>query len=76
MKFGSEAAARKWVAPPGHSAHMTGCAIDFFLGYGCSSANVKKLHETEAWKWMLKNANAHGFNPYAAEPWHWEFNVG
>jgi hypothetical protein len=25
--------ARKWVAPPGHSAHATGCAIDFWFGF-------------------------------------------
>ena len=28
LKYGSESAAAKWVAPPGHSEHHTGSALD------------------------------------------------
>ncbi len=32
VRYGSEREARKWVAPPGKSAHHAGRAIDFYLG--------------------------------------------
>src|SRR5262245_26574760 len=40
QRYGSVREARKWVAPPGGSAHQTGRAIDFYLGGRNSSANV------------------------------------
>jgi len=73
LKYGSPEAARKWVAPPGSSVHGTGRALDLWLGSANSSANVAALRETAAWKWLVENAAGHGFGPYKAEPWHWEF---
>jgi hypothetical protein len=59
-KYGSAAAARKWVAPPGHSQHRTGRALD--------------IHTTDALhRWLRGNAPRFGFRqPMSWEPWHWE----
>jgi hypothetical protein len=60
-KYGSEAAARKWVAPPGRSNHNKGLAAD--LGFGSEKA--------KAWA----HANAGKFGLYfrmGYEPWHIE----
>ena len=73
-KYGSPEEARKWVAPPGKSAHQTGRAIDFYLGGINSSSNVGKLRMLPAHKWLVKNAGSFGFYPYKQEPWHWEYN--
>ena len=73
-KYGSPQAARQWVAPPGGSAHHTGRAIDFFLGGPNNSENVAQLRRTAAYRWLVCNAARFGFYPYAAEPWHWEYN--
>ena len=73
-KYGSPKAATKWVAPPGHSPHHTGRAIDFYLGGPNGSENVAKLRTLAAYRWMVCNALRFGFTPYAAEPWHWEFH--
>jgi len=74
-KYGSVKEARKWVAPPGKSVHRSGQAVDFYLGHPNTKANVGKLKQTGAWKWMVKNAGRFGFNPYTREPWHWEYNL-
>jgi LAS superfamily LD-carboxypeptidase LdcB len=73
-RYGSPAAARKWVAPPGSSAHQSGRAVDFYLGGRNSSGNVAALRRTPAYKWLAANAVRFGFYPYDAEPWHWEYN--
>jgi outer membrane protein OmpA-like peptidoglycan-associated protein len=73
-KYGSPQAARKWVAPPGGSPHHTGRAIDFYLGGRNNSENVTNLRRTDAYRWLVCNAVRFGFFPYAAEPWHWEYN--
>jgi zinc D-Ala-D-Ala carboxypeptidase len=75
-KYHTFAEARKWVAPPGHSAHATGCAIDFWFGFPCGKEYNDKIKSSDAYKWMVANAKAHGFNPYGREGWHWEYNVG
>jgi LAS superfamily LD-carboxypeptidase LdcB len=75
-KYGSVSEARKWVAPPGHSAHATGCAVDFWLGYTCGKEFNDQIKKSAAYKWMLENAKTHGFNPYTREGWHWEYNIG
>ena len=74
QRYGSPQEARKWVAPPGSSAHQSGRAIDFYLGGRNSSANVTQLRTLPAYRWLLTNAVRFGFYPYAAEPWHWEYN--
>ncbi|MBM3271488.1 MAG: D-alanyl-D-alanine carboxypeptidase family protein, partial [Candidatus Sericytochromatia bacterium] len=60
-KYGSEQAARKWVAPPGKSNHRTGKALD--------------IHTSDAiYAWLKSNAPRFGFRqPMSWEPWHWEF---
>ena len=60
-KYGSEAEARKWVAPPGHSQHNAGNAADL------------KYLSPEAQKWAHENAAAYGLAfPLSNEPWHVE----
>lgn len=73
-RYGSPDAARKWVAPPGSSAHQSGRAIDFHLGARNDSANVGALRRTPAYRWLVANAQRFGFYPYESEPWHWEYN--
>ena len=67
-KYGSEAAARKWVAPPGNSFHNHGQAVD--LAY-----NGKSLQHApkEVADWVHQNASKYGlYFPMAHEPWHVE----
>ena len=60
-KYGSEEAARKWVAPPGKSNHGGGLAVD--LSYATDGAR----------KWVHENAARFGLNfPMAHENWHIE----
>ena len=61
VKYGSPAAARKWVAPPGNSKHNHGQAVDLrYLG-------------DEAKAWAHANAAQYGlYFPMAHEPWHIE----
>lgn len=66
--------ARKWVAPPGGSAHQSGRAVDLWLGHGISSKNVAAMRGSAVWQWLERNAARFGFYPYGAEPWHWEYN--
>lgn len=73
-RYGSPAAARVYVAPPGGSPHHSGRAIDFYLGIANDSANIPSLRGTPAYRWLVCNATRFGFTPYSVEPWHWEFN--
>jgi Uncharacterized protein conserved in bacteria (DUF2272)/D-alanyl-D-alanine carboxypeptidase len=73
-KYGSPEEARKWVAPPGGSAHQSGRAIDLYLGGKNSSSNVANLRKLPAYLWLVANARRFGFYPYEREPWHWEYN--
>lgn len=60
-KYGSESAARKWVAPPGKSQHRSGRALDIKLEKGVHA-------------WLSKNAAKFGFyQPMSWEDWHWTF---
>lgn len=64
-KYGSESAARKWVAPPGRSQHNFGKAVD--LGYLSPRAKA----------WVHENASQFGLHfPMAHEPWHVEMVGG
>ncbi|WP_019403037.1 MULTISPECIES: M15 family metallopeptidase [unclassified Chelatococcus] len=66
-KYGSEQAARKWVAPPGRSRHNFGMAVD--LGYGQKGTPIYD----EVRQWVHQNANRFGLHfPMAHEPWHVE----
>jgi len=71
---GNAAEARKWVAPPGSSAHQSGRAADLYLGFAISSSQVAAMRKTAAWRWLDQNAARFGFYPYGVEPWHWEYN--
>lgn len=60
-KYGSEEAARKWVAPPGNSQHNHGNAADLDV----SNPAVKA--------WVHANAAKYGLGfPMGHEPWHIE----
>lgn len=58
-KYGSEEAARRWVAPPGKSQHNAGNAADLSFG------------TDEARSWFHENAGQFGLGfPMDHEPWH------
>lgn len=60
-KYGSEEAARKWVAPPGMSRHGSGNALDL------------SFEDPDARKWAHENASRYGLRfPMSWEPWHVE----
>lgn len=67
-KYGSEKAARKWVAPPGNSKHNTGEAADLkFNGIRIDKADPKVR------AWIKENAPKYGLDvPMAHEPWQVE----
>lgn len=73
-RYGSPEKARKWVAPPGSSAHQSGRAIDLYLGGKNDSSNVANLRQLPTYRWLVANAQRFGFYPYEQEPWHWEYN--
>lgn len=72
--------AMKYSAPPGHSEHQTGLAIDVSsasVGYGLTQS----LEKTTEGKWLADNAHTYGFiiryqrayeaeTGYMFEPWH------
>jgi hypothetical protein len=61
-KYGSEEAARKWVAPPGNSMHNHGKAADLNMN---GDPAVKE--------WLHANAAKYGLGfPMSHEPWHIE----
>jgi hypothetical protein len=61
-KYGSEQAARKWVAPPGKSRHNHGTGADLRFG------------SPEARQWAHANAARFGLNfRMGHEPWHIEY---
>ena len=68
QKYGSEAEARKWVAPPGRSQHNEGQAVDL-------SYNGKSLKHAppEVIEWVHANAGKYGLTfPMEWENWHIE----
>ena len=66
-KYGSRAAARKWVAPPGSSNHGWGIAFDEGTIYGGKE-------RTRQYRWLNANAAKYGFwQRMSWEPWHWEY---
>jgi len=49
-------------APPGHSRHQSGQALDILL-------------DEDSYRWLEKNARRFGFRrTVAGEPWHWEYS--
>jgi D-alanyl-D-alanine carboxypeptidase len=62
------------------SAHLTGLAVDLFLGSApglppdsSDDANRLFISRGGAYLWMVSNARRFGFEPYPFEPWHWEW---
>lgn len=62
------------------SAHRTGTALDLNVGWAVGHAAdgtspENRLHQTrtEAYRWLVNNADRYGFVPYVFEPWHWEW---
>lgn len=81
-KRGSEVEAARWVAPPGHSEHHTGLAVDLGEGPEPESDVEPSFGETASYRWLAENAARFGFemsfpanNPQGVgcEPWHWRF---
>ena len=71
QKYGSVAAARKWVAPPGKSNHNGGRAVDLWLNGKALTSNSK------ATQWAHANAGKYGlYFRMAHEPWHIEPTKG
>lgn len=71
------------VAPPGHSEHATGYALDFAVrpANGCPDAEAC-MAATPAARWLLANAPRFGFElsfpggnrqTVKWEPWHWRW---
>lgn len=65
-------------APPGHSEHHTGRAVDLTTP-GCQALE-EEFADSDAFRWLNNNANSFGFylsyprnNPFGIiyEPWHW-----
>ncbi len=81
-KLGSEAAAAELSAPPGHSEHHTGYAIDIGDVNSPDSDIKYSFENTPAYRWLIVNARSYGFEqsfPYdnqqgvSFEPWHWRY---
>lgn len=79
---GSEAAAAKLSAPPGHSEHHTGYTVDLTDGHLLNQDITYKFASTEAYQWLLNNADKFGFElsfprnntqGVSFEPWHWRY---
>lgn len=67
-KYGSEAEARKWVAPPGNSYHNKGQAVDLAWNGGAFANAPKEVQD-----WVHANAGKYGmYFPMGHEPWHIE----
>ena len=68
-KYGSEAEARRWVAPPGSSQHNFGTAVDFASAEG---GLLRDPNSPEA-QWLAANAERFGLAvPLSNEPWQVE----
>ncbi|NDC82306.1 D-alanyl-D-alanine carboxypeptidase family protein [bacterium] len=71
-----------WVAPPGHSEHHTGFCFDLADRHCPECDDEPGFENTPAAKWLLNNANMHGFElsfppqnwqGVGYEPWHWRY---
>lgn len=70
-KYGSEAEARRWVAPPGKSRHNFGTAVDFAAAEG----GLLRDPDSREAQWLKKNAPRFGLSvPMSWEPWQVELD--
>ena len=81
-KLGSAAAAAKLSAPPGHSEHHTGYAVDIGDVTLPESDITYDFENTPAYSWLFANAGRFGFEEsfpkgnhqgVSFEPWHWRY---
>ncbi|WP_205369582.1 MULTISPECIES: M15 family metallopeptidase [Thermoleptolyngbya] len=81
-QYGSAEAAARAVAPPGHSEHHTGYAIDLSDGLARAMDISQAFGKTAAYAWLTRRAAEFGFelsfpenNPQGVqyEPWHWRY---
>jgi zinc D-Ala-D-Ala carboxypeptidase len=79
---GSEVEAARISAPPGHSEHHTGYAIDIGDGAYPETDTEVSFEQTPAYAWLRQNASQFGFElsfpagnaqGVSYEPWHWRF---
>ena len=81
-KHGSAEAAARLSAPPGHSEHHTGYAIDI-ADTNRPETDIKySFADTPAYQWLIANAGSYGFEEsfpennvqgVSYEPWHWRY---
>lgn len=55
-----------YVAPPGHSEHGYGLAVDVTNGSPVGPGDRE-------WEWLTQNATRFGWHPISNESWHWEY---
>ncbi len=55
-----------YVAPPGHSEHGYGLAVDITNGSLVGPGDAE-------WHWMTQNGARFGWHPISNESWHWEY---
>lgn len=81
-RLGSVEKAAKISAPPGHSEHHTGFAVDVADGKLPKQDLTLAFAKTEAYRWLTVHASQFGFelsfpanNPQGVsfEPWHWRY---
>ncbi len=79
---GSAAAAAQLSAPPGHSEHHTGYALDITDASRTDVDLKVAFEETAAYQWLVANAQQYQFEQsfprnnsqgVSYEPWHWRF---
>lgn len=71
--------ANAFSADQGYSEHQLGTTVD--LTDPATAGTYTSFAQTEAYRWLLKNAHRYGFtlsypegnNFYIFEPWHWRF---
>ena len=59
-----------------NSPHFTGRALDLYVGgdpVSTKDANRAVQTQTRVYRWLVRNAESFGFQPYYYEPWHWEY---
>ena len=81
-RYGSAAAAAKLSAPPEHSEHHTGYAMDIGDRDRPDTDLAPQFADTAAYQWLLNNAYIFGFEQSFPqnntqglnfEPWHWRY---
>jgi len=77
MSYGT--GANRFSADQGYSEHQLGTTLDFTTSE--TGDDFASFEETDAYRWLIKNANKYGFvlsypeknGYYVFEPWHWRF---